>query len=625
MHEGFFSFYEVLRELAARRRMEKTMKKLFSLILVLAVMLGSVAALASCGAPEDDGAEISVYLGRGVYDLDPSDYYVSDNAAQLLSLIYEPLFRLDEDGDLKCAAADDYEVDEDKRLITVTLRETYWSDGMRVKAEDYVYAWRNIILNSENANPAAALLYDIENAVEVKNGASIDELGLVPRVYDLEITYREGADYEQLLKNLACVATAPVRQDVVNLAPDHWSKSSETIVTNGPFMVRSLNYATAEDSTNGVLTLERNKGFHQSPSAEDFDKEVTPYLLMSTFTVGDKAVSITYDALVNNTVFYLGDASLEERKANKDDAIVGDLASTYTYVFNQNNKLFQNKNVRRALSLALDRAKMVEAITFGKPATALLPEFSAETLGGVQELLSSGAKANEANELLASVDFTGLDKTIDLVVDADPESVAMAALAKQSWEALNAGFTVNVIAVDFTKSDIVDKVEGTTISVYDSTVQYYVKGDAEYHNHFKDDAEYNNYNFDIIGFDLQTYSTDGFVALSQFSSGLNGNGVDLVGETNKIVRRATLGGWKNDAYDKLIKEAYETTDSDVKEEKLCQAEKLLVEEAPVIPVVFNQSFAFVSGELKDIEVDGFGHFILTEAELKNYQDYISKE
>jgi hypothetical protein len=76
------------------------MKKILSLVLVLAVMLGMVASLASCGATEDPGAEISVYLGEGVFDLDPSDYYVSDNAAQLMSLIYEPLFSINKRGKL---------------------------------------------------------------------------------------------------------------------------------------------------------------------------------------------------------------------------------------------------------------------------------------------------------------------------------------------------------------------------------------------------------------------------------------------------------------------------------------------------------------------------------------------
>ena len=36
------------------------------------------------------------------------------------------------------------------------------------------------------------------------------------------------------------------------------------------------------------------------------------------------------------------------------------------------------------------------------------------------------------------------------------------------------------------------------------------------------------------------------------------------------------------------------------------------------------SFAFVSSELRDVEVDGHGNFVLTEADLKNYKKYLEK-
>ena len=70
------------------------MKKIISLFLVMTLLLGSLAVLSGC-APKDDGAEISVYLGDVIYDLDPTEYYADDNATQILSLLYEPLFRLD--------------------------------------------------------------------------------------------------------------------------------------------------------------------------------------------------------------------------------------------------------------------------------------------------------------------------------------------------------------------------------------------------------------------------------------------------------------------------------------------------------------------------------------------------
>ncbi len=594
------------------------MKKILSLVLVLAVMLGMVASLASCGATEDPGAEISVYLGEGVFDLDPSDYYVSDNAAQLMSLIYEPLFSINKRGKLKCAAADDYDVDKEKREITITLKETYWSDGTRVKAEDFVYAWRDVILNPDNANPAAVLLYDIENALEVKNGANRESLGVSPRaMYDLVITYREGADYEQLLRNLACVATAPVRQDVKNLAEGHWSKSIDTIVTNGPFMVKSLSYAAAEEDKFGALTLERNKGYHQSSSAKDYDNYVTPYRIATQFTVGEnKKVNIKYSDLTENTVFYLGDASLAERAEHKDDAIVSDLASTYTYIFNTNNPLFKDKNVRYALSIALNRAAIVEAITFGKAADGLLSEVSRETLGRKRDaLLSASDDITKAKQLINAANIT-VAKEFTLTVSSQPESLKIASLAVNAWKQL--GFTVEINSVDIVKNTVSDKNSTTgKLTVYDSALQYYVKGAAEYG---MKKAE-----FDVIGIDLQTYSDDGFVALGAFASSMNVNGNDYVEAQNKMVSRGVLGGWSSADYDKLIEEAYNAESDKVRREKLIAAEKLLIEEAPIIPIVFNQSFAFVSKEIKSVTFDGFGNIVLTEANFKNYKDFVKEE
>ncbi|MBR5139746.1 MAG: hypothetical protein IKV16_01700 [Clostridia bacterium] len=609
------------------------MKRLLSMVLLLAVVLSVVASLASCGAPKDDGAQISVYLGEGVYDLDPSDYYVSDNAAQLMSLIYEPLFRITEKGKLECAAADDYEVDEETRTISITLKETYWSDGNRVKAEDFVYAWRDVILSPNNANAAAPLLYDIENAVEIKNGAPINSFGVVPRVYDLEITYREGADYKQLLRNLACVATAPVRQDVANLAPGHWSKSADTIVTNGPLMVRSLKYpitdlektdieaddgeVSEERLLPGSLTLERNKGYHQSPNKKDYDNEVRPYRLNATFTVGDAEVTIGYEALQNNTVFYLGDASLAQRAANKKNAVVSDLASTYTYVFNSNKAPFNNPNVRYALSIALNRQAIVDAVVFGKPATALVGDVSSETIDGTQKLLATGDDMTKAQELIAAANIPAADMKITLAVNADEESLKIAELAEQAWEALD--FDVEVVSESYIESNVVDKTSTTGYAyVRDDALQYLVKGIAQYGwNEFAP-------GIDIIGIDLQTYSDDAFVALSSFSNTMNGNGVSFEGDTNNVVVKGVLGGWNNSEYNKLIEEAYAAKDSGVREEKLKAAEKLLIEQAPVIPVIFNQSFAFVSKQLKKVETNGYGYFEFTSAKLKNYEDYLPK-
>ncbi|MBQ7390797.1 MAG: hypothetical protein IJW02_06815 [Clostridia bacterium] len=87
------------------------MKRIVSLLLTFVMIFGMLTALTSCGAPKNDGAEINVYLGSQVFDFDPSDYYVSSEAESLLGLLYEPLFTLSKNGNLKKAAAKSYEVD----------------------------------------------------------------------------------------------------------------------------------------------------------------------------------------------------------------------------------------------------------------------------------------------------------------------------------------------------------------------------------------------------------------------------------------------------------------------------------------------------------------------------------
>ena len=83
------------------------MKKIASLFLILTLMFLSMTSLVSCGLVED-GAEISVYLSDEVYDFDPAAAYTDDNTQLLISLLFEPLFTLDEKGKVRNAAAKDY-------------------------------------------------------------------------------------------------------------------------------------------------------------------------------------------------------------------------------------------------------------------------------------------------------------------------------------------------------------------------------------------------------------------------------------------------------------------------------------------------------------------------------------
>ncbi len=578
------------------------MKKILSLLLALVILSLSVFALASCGAPENDGAKISVYLGDTVYDFDPSDYYVDSNAEQLMSLLYEPLFAIDKDGELVKAAAKRYEVDEEKREIEIELRESYWSNGDIVVADDFLYAWRDILLNPHKPNPAAVLLYDIENAREIKNGSiSNSELGIEAGNDTIKITYREGADYEQLLRNLATVATSPINQECASSAEAYWSKTANTIYTNGPFQISTLDY------DEGELTLERNLGFHQDPNKKDYDNVVIPHQLVSFFTIDGHEVDATYEN-IDDTIFYMGNASLFERKLYKNSAVTADLLSTYTYVFNTESPLLAIKEVRQALSMAIDRNAIINEVVFGKAAESFLaPGASADIAA---ELISGEAKLDDAKALLASVDFTGIDKTIRIAVNNDDESRRVSDIIKATWTSL--GFEVTVDYLGYIASIQLDFSTNTNVEILDSGIQYYTK-----------EASFGVREYDVIAVDWQMFTNDPFVALSSFTSTTNGNGATF--KDAETTYRKNISGWSSADYDALIEAAYTAADKTARNEALKSAEAMLIDEAPIVPLYYNQNFYYSSAELSELELDGFGHIVFTEAKLKDYEKYFSDE
>ncbi len=586
------------------------MKKITSLLLTLTLMCGFASVFTSC-VPEGDGADISVYLGTDVYDFDPTVYYTDSNAEQLMSLLFEPLFTLDKGGNIQNAAAANYTVDEEKREIIITLRETYWSDEIRVRAEHYIYAWRDIIMDPNNANPAAALFYDIENAAAVKNGTkSLYEFGAVATdVYEIAITYREGADYKQLLKNLSSVATSPVREDITNNNEAIWSKDPSIIVTNGPFKLETL------DFTYGNFTLMRNAGYHTNPAMlKKPQTNVTPNTLVSFVTADGVAKEISYSDIAANTVFYMTDAPIDDR-SNKPASTV-DALSTYSYVFNTDKPLFNDARVRYALSLAIDRTAIANAVTFGKAASGLVTDGVLDTSNGKsfrnEALLPSNANTTRALELLDEANIAGIaDKSIKLTVNNDEQSIAIAELIKEAWEGLGVGITVTVTPVLSVKNNLI--VNGETQSVYDSAIQ--VKALK---------AAYGEADFDVLAIDIPMYSTDAFVPLCAYTSALNGNGANYGPDADGSLREH-ISGWTDSEYDYIINNAYLESDKAERTALLRQAEKYLIEAAPIAPIIFNQNFAYAHNDISGVEYDYYGNFIFTKMNLNNYQQYQETE
>ena len=604
------------------------MKRIISLLLALTLLVGSMAVLSSCGNKNGGGAEIAVYLGNEVYDLDPGDYYVSDNAAQFMRLLFEPLFSVNEKGKLEMAAAEDYEIDEEKREIAITLRESYWSDGNAVMPNDFVSAWKRL-LDPDNANPAAALLYDIENAYEAKNGliSSVDDVAAYNKGDNktILITYRENANVDQLLQNLASIATAPVRHSVVEIYPGFWSKSIATIVTNGAFKIASY------DVEDGEICLERNTGYRQSADSKRADKVVKPYKLVNFWAPNAKLATLTYDDIEKKTVFYLGEATAEARKNETlaKKAETHDMLSTFTLAFVSENELFNDVKVRQAMSMALDRNAIAAALVYAKAATAFVPHDTMGVKGPAfnpTKLFETSANTTAAAALLPDA---AKGATVKLTLNDDADGKIIGALVETAWEAI--GLAVEVKYQKHKISQVYDNALGEEAPKYDSYVQYIVKTVAEGGTLAAADK------CDVVGFEWQMYSTDPFVGLASLSSIMCGNGVDfadgmgangapVASEEDALLPPLAL--WdadKQTEYDGLIKAAFEAQDEATRVNKLAAAAGLIADQCPVIPVVFNQSVSVIGKGLSGVEFDYFGIASFTKAKLAKYEKYLVYE
>lgn len=610
------------------------MKKVLSVLLCLAMLVSGLALFAGCGKDEEDkGAVINAYFVGGLYNFDPAAAYTDDDAMKVMSLLYEPLFTLDEDGDVKKALADSYEIIENEEegiyQLQVTLKETYWSDGALVTADDVAYAWKRI-LSPDFKSQAATLLYEVKNAVAVKNGKSltIDDLGIVADGDLLTITFEGKTDYDAFLRNLTSVALAPLREVVVSVREESWAKRASSIVVNGPFRVKTLNTETGE------FTLERNQYYRREPGATSkIDKYVNPYQIATLWENGvfygtnEEFLHQTLDQFVAGTVFYMGELPLDARAQYKDQAQVADLLSTKSLVFNMNtgmkkgstgfainSELWSSVFVRQALSLAIDRNAIAEKLTFARPATGFISygvyngsdaETSFRDAGG--RLLDTSANLDLARSYLRLADINPSDYKITITYRDTVDDNAAYEIVRSAWQAL--GFQV------------------VARRVANASITYHIDDGAVNTDVLQDD--YSTNNFDVIMLDYQMLTTDAFSALASFATTMNGNGIDIkLDESNgttKYTTNTAYGGFSNADYDELILAAYEQKNVDRRATLLHNAESALLSLMPVIPLVFNQNYYIAHKDLKKIEFSPYGFTVWTDAKLKNYEKYLKAE
>ncbi len=578
------------------------MKRVLALMLAMMMVVCSLASCSTLEA-EDKGSIITLYFGDEIYDFDPTQSYTNDAVAQLTTLMFEGLTVLDSNGNWKKGMMDKYELlldDDGNTKLQITLRESKWSDGRTVQANDFVYAWKRLLEPSFKSD-AACLLYDIKNARDIKMGdKTVDDLKVsAVETYVLEIEFEHEVDIDAFLRACASPALVPLREDKVGQSED-WAKKSSTMLTNGPFDVRKIEYGRE-------LRLERSAYYYRDTEKNQaLDKYVIPYRLRVLFSNGDEAGQLEKFNLaeaVAESVYYIGDIALASRGEYADSAVVSNALNTYSYYFNTENKLFKDAKVRKALSLALDRAAIAEAIVFADAATGLVPAGVADATikddfranGG--NLVATSADAAAAKALLKEAGVTR--GTFSITCRDDEVDLAVAEIAKKAWEDL--GFTVKIEKTG--KKEVPSKIANESSTYKDLHTEAFESGD-----------------FDVIAVDMQALANDAYAVLAPFATKYSGNGVDMTSDNYDIIGHIT--GYASKDYDKLMDEVYDAEGAEARSQKLHEAEAKLLEDMPVIPVVFLKN-AYISNDsvLSGFKTSFWGTTDFKGVKMKNYMDY----
>ena len=626
------------------------MKRIISLLLCLLMVLPLVVGCAKKDEEteeEDKGAYVTMYLSDLVYSFDPAMAYGNDSALKIAGLLFDNLFVMNEKGKVKKSLAKDYEIFENdangENKMIITLNETFWSDGIAVSANDVVYSWKRI-LDVANSFDAAALLYDIKNARAAKEGdASIDDVGLYAiNQSQVEIIFEGKIDYDAFLRKLTSTALAPLRENIVAQAVNYydWAKSPAIMVCSGPFKVREFSY----DAGTEMIVLERNAYYYRPDIEEDaIDKAVTPYRLIIDFSMSDEEIMQAYS---EGKLFYVGEIPLSVRGNWKDQATITDALSTHAYVLNTNavipyfmqgtfakmssdkvaysgnvvageggDQLFANPVIREALSLAIDREAIANAVVFARAATALVPYgvFNTDSkkevfrsVGG--DILATSADVARAKELIASTGIATDKYMFAISVPAyDEIQMEIAKMVQASWESLGCHVAINAIKV----TDNLD---------LDKTTQEVIAG-------VKDDVFYESYRagqFYVAAIDYVAPCVDAFSVLAPFAKGFTGRAATTA-ESVDFAIPTHITGYNSEEYNAKIEEANKATDLATKATLLHEAEAILMKDLPIIPIIFHQNATLAREEISKYEFTYYGVAQFKKMKLKDYHLYIPAE
>ncbi len=540
----------------------KKIKKILSLALASTLALGLVACGSekstsgtsknTKGVSESADKTLKVQLDVEVASMDPQ--IATDGASfEVISAITEGLYSVDEKGSPVMAMAEKLEKSEDGLTYTFTLKDAQWSNGTKVTAKDFVFAWRRLV------DPSTASEYSfIAGVAGIKNADAIaagekglEELGATAKDdKTLVIELSHPVPFFESLMSFD--SFLPVNEEFYKQSGAEFGTTPDTILSNGPFEIKSYEPAAT------TIELEKNEDYWNADAVK------LDVLQFQVIKEAQQAMLAYQNGELD--VASLAGEQVEQFKADPE---FKNVAAGYLWYISPNTKVpgLENENLRKALALSYDKEAIVNNV---------LKDGSIAADFAVPTKLATGLDGKDFRDTADTYLSTDKKKALEFYNKAKEE------LGKEAFEySLVIEDTESAQNVaQFIQSEIQTTLPGVTINIETmpkkNRLETMKKGEYElgltrWGPDYADPMTY-----------LELWTTDS-----------NNNN----------------GKWSNSEYDAIIKSAKDgelSLNPEKRWEELKKAEAMVMNEAAILPVYQKGNAVMIKAGVSGIEFHSVG-------------------
>ena len=531
-------------------------------LLALALALCTVLAMAGCTSAEPEQMTMRAALVDAPVTLDPA-LAVTETEKTVAANLFENLMKQTTAG-VVGAQASGYEYTDNMdgtETYTFTLRnDIYWSDGKKVTAHDFVYAWQRLV-DPATASPHASILNMVAGYADAISG---DPTALQVSAGDDRTFVVTISGHCSYFLSVVCtaVSTMPVRADVASPAESEeetqteqgdqeaqpvqdWPMDAATLLTNGPYAVTGMT----------------EEGLSAAAAERYYDaRRLGPDVLEFRYTGSSEDAMALYDAGDVDFVLDAGDVegAVEASSARVSTVLINQMATSLS------------ESVRQAMSMVVDRNALAEAVgSEYRAADGLIPY-------GI--VTSDGSSFRDANGPAIDNDPEKYDarcqEAVGLLLSAGYSAAALERMSPVTL--LYESNAVNVKVAQMLQAVWRDKL-GIRVSIRGVSPE-----------------------------DMMTVLKNGEFSLAL--TDVNGDRNTALSYLNRFSsdQQENYGQFYSNAYDMLIRVAANSSSDTARDAYLADAEKMLLDSGYVIPL-YNETYTWLLRDtLTGIQTDGMG-------------------